>query len=250
MLALVVLLAAAPSSAVDGARPESWKFELDLHGWVPEQNVTLTTGDELTIGIGDVLSEFDATFQGLFKARKDRWRLFAEALYVNLTNDDVGTVTRPVGRLGIPAEISVDYSQKTWIVTAGVGYNLIDEDRWTLDVFGGLRYTWLHVGVGFDFETRLLDRPIELDGRRMNLDGIVAGGGGVLLGDRWYARYYADVGTGDTDLTWTAQGVVAYRFASVDAYAGWRYQEWNGIGDDLIRDASGSGPIVGVRFRF
>ena len=250
VLAPSLLMLAVSASAVEEARPESWKLDLDVHAWVPEHNIKTTTGDKIRIGINDVLREFDITLQAGFKARKGRLRLFGDVLWVDLTSNDAATVTRPVGSLGIPAEISVDYTEKAWIVNAGVGYNLVDEDRWTLDVFGGLRYLWLNVSVGLDFSTRLLDSTSIASDRRMNLDGIVAASGVVLLNDRWYARYYADVGTGNTDLTWTAQGVLAYRFDSVDAYAGWRHQEWDGVGEKVIKDLDLSGPILGVRFRF
>jgi hypothetical protein len=104
--------------------------------------------------------------------------------------------------------------------------------------------------LGWTFSRGLLAEPVETSESRANWDGIVAATGVIELSDRWYARYYADVGTGDTDLTWIAQGVLAYRFESLDVTAGWRHAVWNGLGGKVIKDLTLSGPIIGVRFRF
>jgi hypothetical protein len=196
------------------------------------------------------LCSYCPPLQAGFKARKNRLRLFGHVFWGDLTSDDAATVTRPVGPLSIPTEISVDYTEKSWIVNAGVGDNLVDADKRTLDLSGGLRYLWLNVGIGLDLSTRVLPSTIQLSDRRMNLDGIVAASGVVELSDRWYVRCYADVGTGDADLTWLAEGALAYCFDCVAAYAGWRHVEWNGVGNKVSEDLDLRRPIIGVRHTF
>ena len=48
-------------------------------------------------------------------------------------------------------------------------------------------------------------------------DGVVGLRGATDLNERWYITYYADVGTGDSDLTWQGLAAVNYRFSKVDA---------------------------------
>jgi hypothetical protein len=37
--------------------------------------------------------------------------------------------------------------------------------------------------------------------------------GYFMLGDNWYIPYYADIGTGGSDLTWQLFGAIGYRFS-------------------------------------
>jgi hypothetical protein len=62
--------------------------------------------------------------------------------------------------------------------------------------------------------------------------------------------HYGDVGTGDSDLTWAAQGILAYRFKKFDAYGGYRHMEWDSLNNSVIEDLELSGPIFGARFKF
>jgi hypothetical protein len=252
-LALATALLACPAlaPAVDDARPESWKADLDIHFWIPRHDVKTTTGSELEIGIDDVLQNFVVTAQATFKLRKNRWRLFGDVAWGRVSADESGSVSVPVGPLSIPTAVSAKYQEEGWIVNAGIGYNLVDDERWTLDAYGGLRFLHLDIALTLDLQTRLLPAgALRLEDSSKHFDGTVAVGGVVVLSERWYARYHADIGTGDTDSTWLAQGVLAYRFDSFDAYAGWRHIEWNGLDSDVIDDLTLTGPIVGARFRF
>ena len=86
------LLAPTLSLAVDEARPESWKLDLDVHFWLPRHEVTTTTGDDLEMGVDDLVQNVDVTGQVGFKARKNRWRLYGEVFYGRVSADDVGSV--------------------------------------------------------------------------------------------------------------------------------------------------------------
>jgi hypothetical protein len=250
-LAASLLLAPTLCLAVDAARPESWKLDLDVHFWLPRHEITTTSGDDLDMDIDDVVQNVDFTGQAGLKARKHRWRLYGDVFFGRVSADDIGSVTRPVGPLSIARSISAKYKEEAWIVNAAAGYNLVDDEQWTLDVFAGLRYTHLDVALSLDLKTRLLPGGgIRLEDSSDHLDGTVGVGGVIVFSDRWYARYHADIGGGDTDLTWLAQAVLAYRFDSVDAYAGWRHTEWRGIDSAVLEDLTLTGPVIGVRFKF
>ncbi|MGB5571259.1 MAG: hypothetical protein WBM81_18360, partial [Sedimenticolaceae bacterium] len=61
--------------------------------------------------------------------------------------------------------------------------------------------------------------------------------------------YHADIGAGDSDLTWQALAGLNYRFDKVDATFGYRYLKWE-LNDDTFDDLDISGPYAGVRFGF
>lgn len=66
----------------------------------------------------------------------------------------------------------------------------------------------------------------------------------------WYLSFYADVGAGDSKLTWQAWPGVGYRFENVDAVAGYRHLAWETDDGDTFEDINFSGPMLGVKFRF
>jgi hypothetical protein len=81
-------------------------------------------------------------------------------------------------------------------------------------------------------------------------DGIVGLKGSVNLSKRWFVPYYADIGTGDSDLTWQAMAGISYRAAHwADIALTYRHLEWD-LGSQLVDDLSFSGPMLGVIFRF
>jgi len=82
------------------------------------------------------------------------------------------------------------------------------------------------------------------------LDGIIGAQVLLNLSDKWYFSCYADVGTGDSKLTWQVWPGVGYRLEKVDVVAGYRYLAWETDNGDSIDDINFSGPMLGVKFRF
>lgn len=70
------------------------------------------------------------------------------------------------------------------------------------------------------------------------------------LSGRWYLTYYADVGTGQSDLTWQALGTVNYDAGPVDLAAGYRYLRWKFGNQNLLDNLDVQGPMLGIRFAF
>ena len=81
------------------------------------------------------------------------------------------------------------------------------------------------------------------------LDGIFGIEGRVDLNDRWYLAYYADIGTGDSDLTWQALAAVGSRFERFDLGIGYRYLDWQ-FDDGPLDELTVDGPYIGARFYF
>jgi hypothetical protein len=101
--------------------------------------------------------------------------------------------------------------------------------------------------------------PIPVSGRSggseatvSNWDGIVGLKGGFRFGANreWFVPVYADVGTGQSDLTWQIAGGVGYWFKWGDVIAMWRYLDYNFKSGEAINDLSMNGPMLGVTFRW
>ena len=81
-------------------------------------------------------------------------------------------------------------------------------------------------------------------------DGIVGFRGTTELNDRLYLSYYADIGTGQSDMTYQLFAGLNYRFNKWDAVVGYRYMNWDLGNDGFVEDLTVSGPLIGARFRF
>lgn len=82
-----------------------------------------------------------------------------------------------------------------------------------------------------------------------NWDFIVGARGKTDLNDKWYIHYYADIGTGDSDMTWQAVGGINYRFSKVDLTLGYAHMDWDFDEKSPTRDITLSGPYLGFKFR-
>jgi len=62
--------------------------------------------------------------------------------------------------------------------------------------------------------------------------------------------YNADVGTGQSDLTWQAQLGVGYKFKYADVLLTYRYLDYEFDSDSALDDLTVKGPQLGAKFYF
>lgn len=227
-----------------------------IYLWGATIDATTQTGGDIDISFNDIIDNLDMTFMGTFGAHKGKWSLLADTIYMDLSQSDGGSETIPIlgGRFDVTRTVDVDIDMKAWITSLGAGYNVVDNERATLDLVGGARYFWL------DVETKLnLSRKGEFlqTSRKKKVsdsdhvwDGIVGVRGEYKINDKWSMPYYADVGTGQSDLTWQAMAGIGYNFKWGDVLLAYRYLDYNFDSDFLLDDMNISGPALGARFRF
>lgn len=227
-----------------------------IYLWGAAIDATTQTGGDIDISFNDIIDNLDMTYMGTFGAHKGKWSLLADTIYMDLSQSDGGSETIPIlgGRFDVTRTVDVDIDMKAWITSLGAGYNVVDNERATLDLVGGARYFWL------DVETKLnLSRKGEFlqTSRKKKVsdsdhvwDGIVGVRGEYKINDKWSMPYYADVGTGQSDLTWQAMAGIGYNFKWGDVLLAYRYLDYNFDSDFLLDDMNISGPALGARFRF
>jgi len=179
---------------------------------------------------------------GILAARKGRWTLIADMLYLSI-HEETGSTANLIG---LPVKLDVDVKLKGYVSTLGAAYRVIENDMTSLDLLAGARYFKLDV----DFDANVGTGKVKYSDSGDVLDGII--GAQVLTGlsERWYVSFYADVGAGDSKLTWQAWPGVGCRLDNIDAVAGYRHLEWETDDGDTFKDLSFSGPMLGVKFRF
>ena len=80
--------------------------------------------------------------------------------------------------------------------------------------------------------------------------GVAGVRGTIKLSERWYIPYYADIGTGDPDLTWQVYAGIGYRFSNFDLIVGYRYLDWDLESTSSISRITINGPVFGAKFIF
>jgi hypothetical protein len=88
--------------------------------------------------------------------------------------------------------------------------------------------------------------------RHSYIDGIVGIKGRSAFGThrKWFAPYYVDVGTGDSDLTWQVMAGLGYAFKWGDLISGWRYVDYKFKSDSPNESESFNGPFLGAAFHW
>lgn len=236
-------------AADDPASAENWQFGGEIYLWGAGIGGETSAGDDIDISFSDLLKNLDMAFMGSLAARKGKWTLFTDVIYLNVSDDKSRTTTADL--IDRPVTAKLDVGLKAWVVTAAGAYAVHESDRTRLDVLAGGRYLWVKPDLEFRIEEvgpfgPWRQRVAESEDF---LDAIVGVRGKTELSDKWYLTYYGDIGTGDSDLTWQLLAGFNYRFSKVDATFGYRYMKWK-FDDFTLDNLNLSGPYAGVKFDF
>lgn len=222
-----------------------WQNELTIYGWLPTISMDTRWGDyesDTSDSMSDIIDDLKMVFIGTYAARYDKWSFVADVMYVDLGDSETGTHTFPGGET---VEATVNMDIKSLLLSTGVGYNIVQTDSNILDVVAGIRYMDLEVDLSSDHP-----RHPGRSGSKDLLDGIIGLRGVYNFNENWYMPYYADIGTGDSDLTWQLFAGVGYRYDWGDVKFGYRYVGYD-MEDDMIIDNLGlSGAVLGISFKF
>jgi len=237
-----LLVTALPAKAETESDQDGWKFGGAAYLWAAGVEGTSAAGDDIDVSFSDLLDDLDGGIMGVLSAQKGRWTLLADILYLSIHQEASSTANF----IGIPAKIDVDVELKGFVSTLGVAYRVVDAERVSLDLLAGARYFKLDL----DLETEVGGRKTKYSDSEDVLDGII--GAQVLfdLSEKWYLSCYADVGTGDSKLTWQVWPGVGYRFENFDVVAGYRHLEWKTDDGDTIDDINFNGPMLGFKTHF
>ena len=252
-LVCAALLVSAPLSAgaADAGDSDRWQYAASLYFFAPAINGSTASGSDIDVSFDTLLDSLNMTFMGAFEARKGKWSVLADMLYLNVGANGGAKVplTDPLGQpLGIQADASV--KQRGWVLSALGGYNVHDTSQASVDVIAGLRYLEMKASFGLSLQGRRLGRAVESSAMGVVWDGVVGVKGRANLNGNWFVPFYLDVGTGDSDLTWQALAGVGYRFHWGNVSLAYRHLEWDLGSSSPIDDISFSGPQLTATFRF
>ena len=231
-----------PEADRSEAAPLEWEFVLELYGWLASAEATTAGGRNIELDIDDILDNLDFTLMAVLGARKNRWSLMADVIYMNLESDS---------NINLSQQLELtNTGLQAWSVNPFVSYELFGSDKGSFQLLAGARYLDLEV------ETEIMARrPLPPIATKASLstdvwDGVVGIRGFYNLADRWFVPYRVDIGTGDSDFTWHAFAGIGYRFDSFKLLLAYRHLEWEFEDGALLDDLQASGPVIGALFTF
>lgn len=242
-VAVGLLVATLNGPAV--AQENGWSFALSPYLWTP--GISSSVGTQFgtldaNASVGDVLSATKFAAMGSFEARKGNWGLIADFLYSDL--EERGET--PFGVLFSRARIDTELT----MLGGYAAYRLYEDGRVALDAMGGIRATWLNIGVSLS--------PGALPGQNFStdeswVDPLIGVRARIALSHRWIAMALADIGGfgAGSDLTWQVLASLGYQFNERwSVQGGWRHLSTKkDLGGRDIKLELG-GPFLGVTVRF
>ena len=241
-ISILALVSALPARADTGSDPDGWKLGGSIYLWAAGVKGTSAAGDEIDVSFSDILEDLDVAFMGGIAARKGKWTLLADVNYLSIHQETSTTANL----IGSPQKVDTDVKLTGFITTFGAAYRVIQDDMTSLDLLAGARYFKLDS----DFDADIGGSKVKYSDSGDALDGIVGAQMVIGLSERWYLSMYADVGAGDSKLTWQTWPGVGYRLDNFDAVAGYRTLKWETDDGDTFDNLSFSGPMFGLKFRF
>ena len=216
-----------------------WQQEVTIYGWLAgvsaDTRLPGGAGDS-SVDVGDIIDDLKMAFMGSYAARYDKWSFILDATYADL------------GSSGSPDQlpgVTVNVDMKSLLVNTGVGYNIVNFEKALLDVVAGVRYMDLEVDIGMN-----VLRDHEGSRSKGFVDGIIGLRGAYTINEKWYLPYYADIGTGDSKLTYQLFAGAGYRYDWGDIKFGYRYIGYDMDDDAIVENLNLSGAIVGATIKF
>lgn len=261
-LAAACILACNTAAAADKSA-DDWQYTIAIYAFFPDIGGTtrFPTGNssEIDVSAHDLIENTKLMSMGSFAAQKDRWGFFTDLIYLDVGDSISGSRSIGAGRMPLPPGITADasFDLKGWIWTLAGNYRAISTPAANVDVFAGARLLDVQGELDWSFSQEFGPftgpfRAASADTERHSWDGIVGTKGRVNFGNgnRWFVPYYADVGTGNADLTWQVSTGIGYAADWGDVFATWRYLRYDFGGDRSMKDLDFNGPAVGVAFHF
>lgn len=271
---LMSSLIAALSLAAGGAAAQDltageWKFRAQVYGWFPTiEGSTVfpppaTGGASARVDVGDYLDALRFVFMGGLEARKGKLGGLVDFIYLDFDAEKSATrelaLGGPLGNIAIPADAYADANLRlrgwSWML-AGT-YAMVERPNYEMQLVGGLRYLKINTTLDWNFRGNVGPLPTFARSGSSTVkpdtwDAIVGAKGRLRFGDggRWFVPYYADIGTGQSDLTWQAMGGIGYAFSWGEVFGAYRHLDYKFSSDSPMRDLSFSGPGIALGFRW
>jgi hypothetical protein len=253
---------------------DKWTFSLMPYLWLPNFSGKFNYGPppangataNVNVDADTILSDLDFAFMIAGEARKGRWLIGTDFIYLDLSSDnsqvrsvDFNPGTGPVNVSTSNLNAGTQSSLKGTVWTLFGGYAAVQDPGLSVDVIGGFRYLgldaktdWqLNAAVNLPNTTLNFARSGSVEKRDTFWAAVVGAKGQVKLGaSNWFVPYYLDLGGASELFTWQGVVGVGYKFHWGDVRLDYRYLYYDQSGDKLVQELTVKGFALGANFRF
>ena len=217
---------------------KSWNFEVTPYAWLAGVSGDISFLDQslpVDVELDEILEDLSLGIILNLEARKNRWIIFSDFIYVSLKRQ------ARIDLLSVDASLKV----KQILFELGGGYTIAEGDWYYFDGIAGLRYTGIKNTLDVDTQ-RLLDRNTDI------FDPFL----GVrfrTVSERWQTSTRLDVGGFGvgSDFSWKANLFVGYKFSRVFTLAlGVQGYKVDYSKDNFGVDLTSGGLALGFNFEF
>lgn len=243
---LACALVSGQAMASDTGSDSDWQLNGAIYMWGASITAVTGGGMESEVPFYKILDNLEIALMGAVEARKDKWSIFTDVIYMDLAAKPNQVKTGPGGNVDFDIQGKID--MKSWIVSPQVRYAAYESEKSRVSVVGGLRYLDLSMGTSLSVN----DQPVfDIGGSANNWDFTMGLHGEFELNDKWFMPIYADVGGGDSKRTYQGMAGIGYRFKKVNMLLAYRYLKYEfDRQEPLLSDMTIKGPKLGVTFRF
>jgi hypothetical protein len=234
--------ASAPApQKTNAADDDSWHIAVDPYLWFAGAHGTLGARGRTAsfhASAADVLSKFNIGLMGAVEARKRRFVVPIDFMWIKLSDD------KAFPQSPFPGITSVKAKATETILTPKAGYRVVDSPKLKADALIGLRY-W-HVGENLSFQPSGL---LSNYSQAANFVDVIAGAKiSMALSPKASVTVFGDAGAGQANVDYQVAGVLGYRVKpTVMLGLGWRYLDVNyRPSSSFVYDAAQSGLLLGV----
>jgi hypothetical protein len=156
----------------------------------------------------------------------------------------------------LPAAVTtnLDFDLKSTFWTVAGSYRLWADQNASLDLLAGARLADVKQSLEWEFLGSFgPNPPPPRTGKRsastQQWDAIIGAKGRYVFGanGQWVVPYYADIGAGDSDLTWQAMTGIGRVFGWGQLSVVWRYLDYE-LDSEKIESLNFNGPAIGATF--
>jgi opacity protein-like surface antigen len=245
---IIAVAATMPTFArAEQPSADAWQFEATPYLWAAGMSGWSRVGARtptanIDVGFSDVWKALNFGAMGSFEARKGRWGIILDGIYVNLSKTSDPLLN---GQLG-----TVRLKMAQTIFEAAGAYRVLDSPVTPVDVLAGVRYTYLHGDLSYSGGP-LLPNGASRDNSTSWTDGFIGVRASYAFSEKWSIFGYADAGTGGTKHSWQLIAGADYNFTkSIAAKVGYRIISMDYEQPNFLYNIKTEGFFTGVSIKF